>query len=62
VKLKVVIDDSGHTRSATVIKGAPDGLDAVAASTIKKWAFQPATKDENPVTVCVPIEVTFHLY
>jgi TonB family protein len=62
VKLNVVIDEQGHARTATIIKGDSYRLAAEATSAVKKWSFQPATKDGKPVTVCVPIEVTFRLY
>jgi TonB family protein len=62
VKLKIVVDEKGHVRSTRIIKGDSYGLEAQTLNTTKQWQFDPAIKDGKPVAVCLPIEMTFHLF
>lgn len=39
----------------------PD-LDVLVLEATKRWKFQPATLADQPVAVCVPIEITWRLY
>lgn len=62
--LEVLISTSGDAAQIRPLKIIGYGLDEKAYDVIKKWKFRPATsrKDGKPVTVIVPIEVTFRLY
>jgi TonB family protein len=63
ILLNVVVGSGGEAESATILRGQPFGLNEVAADIItKRWQFNPATKDGQPVRVQVQIEVDFRLY
>ena len=62
VKLWIVIDPQGYVsdiqESSEPLGG---GLDQSAIDTVKKWRFNPATRDGVPVAVRVAVEVGFRL-
>jgi Gram-negative bacterial TonB protein C-terminal len=63
VELEAKIDENGIIQDLWVIKGLPDGLTAMAITTIGKWKLMPATgPDGKPEKVFQMIEVTFQLY
>jgi len=37
-------------------------LDEKAIEAVRKWSFEPAMRDGQPVAVQVHVEVSFHLY
>ena len=63
VVLLVVIDQEGRTGKIAVTNANDDGLAVKAIEAVRKWRFKPATdKEGKPVSVLVPIQVTFRLY
>ena len=62
VKMIVVVEPSGRARSIHVVRSAGYDLDERSVETIRGWKFKPATKDGQPITVCVIIETAFRLY
>jgi TonB family protein len=62
VTLEVYIDEQGTPTSAVVLSGAPYGLSDQAVKAVLQWQFNPATRDNQPVASCAPIEVMFRLY
>lgn len=63
VLLNVVVNADGEAESATIFSGQPFGLNDVSKNIIlKKWRFDPSTKDGQPVRVQVQIEVSFKMY
>jgi TonB family protein len=62
VLLVVIVNSEGHAGRATVTKTPDASLAKQATDTVKNWRFNPATdKGGKPVSVLVPIEVTFRL-
>ena len=60
VVLEVVVGADGQAGRIILLRGVGLGLDESAIETVKKWKFKPAVgPDGNPVSVLVPIEVTF---
>jgi TonB family protein len=61
--LAIVIDTQGNV-SAVQETSAPlgEGLDQSGMDTVKKWRFNPATRDGIPVPVRVEVQITFRLY
>ena len=59
VLLNVTIDELGHVVLAKTNQPAPYNADDAAIDAVKKWTMDPATKDGNPVTVCIPTLVNF---
>jgi TonB family protein len=60
--MKLAIDEEGQVTSAITLAGAPYGVDEGAIATLRQWQFQPATKDGQPIRICVPVEVNLRYY
>jgi len=62
VVLEVTVTEDGRAGDISVLKGIPFGLNGVATNAVRAWKFKPGTdKGGMPVTVAVPIEMTFNL-
>jgi TonB family protein len=62
VVLSIVVDKTGQVRNIRIWKPLGFGLDQKAVETVSKWQFNPGTKDGEPVSVRLAVEVNFHLY
>jgi TonB family protein len=62
VVLTVTVSPSGKVTNVKVLSGLGMGLDEKAIEAVRRWKFEPATKDGKPVAVQVAVEVTFRLY
>ncbi len=62
VVLLVTVTLEGRTGNIKLVKSPDQSLSEKAIEAVRNWRFKPATKDGVPVTVLVPIEVSFHLY
>jgi vitamin B12 transporter len=62
VMLSVVFDVAGQVTGIRVVRGQPDGLTQSAIRAAQKIRFQPATKDDTPVSVRGTLEFSFNLY
>jgi TonB family protein len=63
VILQVKVSEAGRAEDISVVKGLSFGLTERAIKSVSGWKFKPATgEDGKPVSVLVPIEVTFRLY
>ncbi len=60
--LRVTVGADGLPSDVCVVQALGYGLDEKAASAVKTWVFEPATKNGTPVPVAVNVQVTFHLY
>jgi TonB family protein len=60
--LSLVVGKTGEAHNIQVIRALGEGLDLKAVEAVKKWKFQPATKDDQPVAVLVTVEVAFHFF
>ena len=61
VKISTVITADGVPSAFRVISGLNAEQDRTAIEALKKWKFQPGTKNGRPVKVRVTVEVEFHL-
>lgn len=61
VVLFVVVSAEGRPTEIRVQRSLGLGLDEEAVKAVRKWRFQPALKEGNPVAVQVNIEVNFRL-
>lgn len=59
VLLSVLIDAQGAVVAVKLDRGVGHGLDENAMETVKNWRFSPATTNGAPVSVWMPIEVSF---
>ncbi len=60
--LWLVVDADGKPRDIRVARVLGMGLDEEAIKAVKKWKFEPARKDGQPVAVQINVQVTFKLY
>jgi len=59
VVLGVVISKSGKITEAKVIRSLEESLDQNAIASVKSWIFEPATKNDQPISVRATVEVKF---
>lgn len=63
VVMVIIVTTDGHIARSALVRSANPILAKLAAEQVKKWRFKPVAGPEGtPVSVLVPIEVTFHLY
>jgi periplasmic protein TonB len=62
VVLWIVVGPDGRTRDVRVVRNLGLGLDEKAIEAVRKWKFEPAMKNGQPVAVQVNVEVNFRLY
>jgi len=62
VVLWIVVGPDGRTHDVRIVRSAGLGLDEKAIEAVRKWRFEPAKKDGQPVAVQVNVEVNFRLY
>jgi|ERR1700686_1149773 len=60
--LLLVVGTDGKPRDIRVVRMLGLGLDEEAIKAVKKWTFEPALKDGQPVPVQINVEVNFRLY
>ncbi len=57
--LGLVVGADGKPRDIKVVRALAKGLDKKAVEAVRKWKFEPATKDGVPVAVLINVEVPF---
>ena len=62
VTMSIVVTAEGNVRDAEVTTSLDKDLDQKALECVRKWKFDPATKDGQPVAMHIAIEMNFHLY
>jgi TonB family protein len=60
--IQVIVDTDGLPREPMVTKPLGYGLDEKAIAAVKRYRFQPAIKDGQPVAVILDIQINFRLY
>jgi periplasmic protein TonB len=60
--LSLVVGTDGKPHDIHVVRMLGLGLDEEAIKAVKRWTFEPARKDGQPVPVQVNVEVSFRLY
>lgn len=61
VTLSLIVTPEGSVRDLKVTKSLDQYLDKQALECVSNWKFQPATKDGQPVTMRIAVEIDFHL-
>jgi TonB family protein len=56
------VDPEGHFSDLCLTQAAGSGLDEKAMEAVRKWKFEPARLDGQPVSVRIVVEVDFRLY
>ncbi len=62
VTLGVVVTSAGKATAIRVLSSRGYGLDEKAIEAVRRWRFQPGTKDGKPVSVEIAISIMFRLY
>ncbi|MGA2984953.1 MAG: energy transducer TonB [Terriglobia bacterium] len=63
VEFLLVVDAKGDVEDAKEVSPRlGDGLDEIAAETIRTWKFKPAMREGVPVPVRVMVQVKFNLF
>ena len=57
-----MVGSDGRVHDVRVQRTLGMGLDERAVEAVKRWKFEPARKDGQPVAVQVNVEVRFTLY
>jgi TonB family protein len=61
-KMTVIVGEDGAVRDAKVTKSLGADLDNEAIKEVKRWRFEPATKNGKPVAVQIAVDVNFSLH
>ena len=61
VRLSIIVTAEGTVRDPQITHSLDKDLDKNAVECVKKWKFEPATKDGKPVATHVAVEVSFHV-
>jgi len=62
VTIFAIVGPDGRPRDIQVARSLGMGLDEKAVEAVRKWKFEPGTKDGHPVAVQICVEVNFHLF
>jgi TonB family protein len=62
VLLSMIVTSDGTVREPQVTRSLDKDLDQKALECVRKWKFEPATKDGQPVAYRIAVEISFHLY
>ena len=60
VMITMVVTSKGDTTLIKITQGLGSGLDEKAIEAVRQWKFKPATKNGQPVSVQISVEVSFH--
>src|SRR5690348_6120263 len=56
VVLRLVVDENGEPRDITIVSPLGLGLDQQAVEAVKRWRFQPGSRDGKPAALAVTVE------
>jgi TonB family protein len=62
VVLWLIVGPDGQPIDIKVVKSLGHGLDEEAIDAVKRWKFDPGTKDGKPVAIQINVEINFHLF
>jgi periplasmic protein TonB len=62
VVVTMIVTPEGKVRDPKVVRSLDKDLDKQALAAVRRWKFEPATKDGIPVAVHAKAEVDFRLY
>jgi len=62
VVLWLIVDQNGRPANIKIARSLGLGLDEKAIEAVRRWKFEPAKKEGQPVAVQINVEVNFRLY
>lgn len=62
VTLVLVVDEKGVPTNIRIVSPLGMGLDEKALECVRRWKFQPAEDEGQPIPMEIAVEVEFHLY
>jgi TonB family protein len=62
IELGVVVETDGMPRTVWIVRALGEGLDERAIESVRRWRFEPATRNGKAVPVLISIHITFHLF
>jgi TonB family protein len=62
VVLWAIVEPDGAIGPLEIVRPLGLGLDEAAVKAVRRWKFEPATKDGKPVAVQINVETNFRLY
>ena len=62
VVVEVLVTPEGQIIEPRIVRGMPFGLNNAVLSTLTRWRCDPVKKEGVPVTVLVPVEISFRLF
>jgi TonB family protein len=60
--LALVVGTDGLAHDVKIDHGLNSDLDGAAVDTVKRWKFNPASREGKPVPAEIKVEVSFNLY
>jgi len=60
VLIGLVVSSSGQPQDVHVVKSLEHDVDQAAIEAVRKWSFEPARKEGQPVAVRITVEIRFH--
>jgi periplasmic protein TonB len=61
VTLSLTVGEDGVPADIKLVRGLGMGLDEKAVECLQQWRFQPATRDGEPISAKVTVEMNFRL-
>jgi TonB family protein len=62
VTIFVVIESDGRVGDVRLVRSLSKGLDREALDAVKKWRFEPAKKDHQPIATKATIDIDFRMF
>jgi protein TonB len=59
VILRVLVSETGQPREVEVLRGVRGGLSDAAAAAVRRWTFEPATRNGEPVSAWTTVPIPF---
>jgi len=61
VMMEAIVDENGRVQNVKVVRPLREDLDKAAVDTFKRWRFEPARKDGQPLAATINVEMSFNL-
>lgn len=59
VRLSILVTETGEVIDSKVVQSVDPILDEAASKGVRQWVYEPATKKGHPVSVWIPVSISF---